>query len=394
VGQHIEEQRTIKSPAEIAAIRASVSTNSQAFEQALRHARPGMAESDLAAEIDYRMRRLGGEKPAFETIVAAGANSALPHANPGPGPLRGLVVVDMGVMRDGYASDCRWHLRKDGSRVWVDGIMRRLDDEEGNLRGFAKVARDATEQREAQEALKRTQNELEERVRQRTAQLWTSNAELQDEISRRERLEQEILDISEREKRRIGQDLHDTLCQELTAAAFMLQTTAKKLEEKKASESKEVGEAAKIVNANVGLARDLARGLHPVEISASGLSTALSELAFLTSTEVPCRFEAPRPVRIRDQNVALVLYRIAQEAVKNSAKHAKAEAIVISLQRNRHGIELTIADNGDGLHAKKNVKGMGLHLMEYRARNLGGTLRVEPNSPKGTRVICTVPSRK
>jgi two-component system CheB/CheR fusion protein len=298
------------------------------------------------------------------------------------------------AMREGYANDCRWHLRKDGSRVWVDGVMRRLDDEEGNLRGFAKVARDATEQREAQEALKRTQNELEERVRQRTAQLWTANAELQDEISRRERLEQEILDIGEREKRRIGQDLHDTLCQELTAAAFMLQTTAKRLKEKRAAESKEVGEAAKIVNANVGLARDLARGLHPVEISASGLSTALRELAFLTSTEIACRFEAPRAVRISDQNVALGLYRIAQEAVKNAVKHAKAGAIVISLQRNRQGIELTIADNGDGLRAKKNVKGMGLHLMEYRARNLSGNLRVEPNSPKGTRIICTVPGRK
>ncbi len=295
------------------------------------------------------------------------------------------------ALREGHANDCRWHLRKDGSRIWVDGVMRRLDDENGNLRGFAKIARDATEQREGEEALKRTHAELEERVRQRTAQLWTANAELQDEISRRERMEQEILDVAEREKRRIGQDLHDTLCQELTAAAFMLQTTAKRLKEKKAQEAKEVGDAAKIVNANVGLARDLARGLHPVEISASGLSTALSELAFLTSTEVPCRFEAPRAVRINDQNVALSLYRIAQEAVNNALKHAKAQGIVISLQRNRHGIELTIADNGVGFIAKRNAKGMGLHLMEYRARNLGGKLRVEPNSPKGTRVVCVVP---
>ena len=101
----IEQQRMIKSAAEIAAIRASVETNSKAFEQAVRRATPGMRESELAAEIEHRMRRLGAEKPAFETIVAAGVNSALPHARPGNSPLRGLVVVDMGVMQNGYTSD-------------------------------------------------------------------------------------------------------------------------------------------------------------------------------------------------------------------------------------------------------------------------------------------------
>lgn len=105
VGPGIEALRTIKSAAEIAAIRASVATNSKAFEEAVRHVRPGMRESELAAEIEYRMRRLGAEKPAFETIVAAGANSALPHARPGEARLRGLVVVDMGAVENGYTSD-------------------------------------------------------------------------------------------------------------------------------------------------------------------------------------------------------------------------------------------------------------------------------------------------
>ncbi len=103
----IEELRMVKSPAEIERIRRSVETNSRAFEQAVARIRPGMTERDLAAELEYRMRRLGAEKPAFETIVAAGVRSALPHAQPTAAPLQsgGLVLVDMGAQQDGYCSD-------------------------------------------------------------------------------------------------------------------------------------------------------------------------------------------------------------------------------------------------------------------------------------------------
>ena len=89
------------------------------------------------------------------------------------------------ALREGCANDRRWHLRKDGSRIWVDGIMRRLDDEEGNLRGFAKVARDATEQRLADDELKKSREELEERVKERTAQLSAINQNLEKEITER-----------------------------------------------------------------------------------------------------------------------------------------------------------------------------------------------------------------
>lgn len=103
----IEELRAIKSPEEIERIRRSVETNSRAFEQTVARVKPGMMESNLAAELEYRMRRLGAEKPAFETIVAGGARSAWPHAQPTASPLKSgdLTIVDMGAMRDGYASD-------------------------------------------------------------------------------------------------------------------------------------------------------------------------------------------------------------------------------------------------------------------------------------------------
>jgi Xaa-Pro aminopeptidase len=103
----VEELRMIKSLTEIARIRRSVETNSQAFEQAVTRVRIGMKEQDLAAELEYRMRRLGAEKPSFETIVAGGLRSALPHAQPTAAPLKPgeLVVVDMGAIENGYCSD-------------------------------------------------------------------------------------------------------------------------------------------------------------------------------------------------------------------------------------------------------------------------------------------------
>jgi Xaa-Pro aminopeptidase len=103
----IEELRMVKSVAELALIRRSVETNSRAFEQTVARAKPGMRERDLAGELEYRMRRLGAERPSFETIVASGVRSALPHAQPTAARLTpgDLVVIDMGAFREGYASD-------------------------------------------------------------------------------------------------------------------------------------------------------------------------------------------------------------------------------------------------------------------------------------------------
>jgi len=103
----IEELRMIKSSLELERIRRSVQTNSRAFEQVVKHVRAGITEQDLAADLEYRMRRLGAEKPAFETIVAAGERGALPHAQPTRARIEAgsLVVVDMGAVQDGYCSD-------------------------------------------------------------------------------------------------------------------------------------------------------------------------------------------------------------------------------------------------------------------------------------------------
>ena len=293
----------------------------------------------------------------------------------------------------GKASDRRWHLRKDGSRVWIDGVMRRLDDKEGNLRGFAKIGRDATELHLATRKLHRSHRELERRVGERTAEISAANKELRAEIAGREQAEQELLLISEREKRRIGEDLHDSLCQELAAAAFFLQTSANKIEQANPREAKALSNAARIVNDNVGLARDLARGLHPVELTASGLTTALRELVFRSCQDkMKCQFKCPNPIRISDEAVALSLYRIAQEAMTNASKNGKAKKVVISLVRSRERVVLSIQDDGKGFSTRRRSKGMGLHLMRYRANSIGARLTVKSAIGKGTTITCSVPA--
>ena len=299
------------------------------------------------------------------------------------------------ALREGCASDRRWHMRIDGSRIWVDGVMRRLHDEQtGALRGFAKIARNATEQREAEEQLRKAHEELEQRVKDRTAELVATNSELQEEMKRRHSLEREILSVAERERARVGQDLHDGLCQELTATAFLLKSRAKELARKVPECATALEDAAETVNKNAGRARDLARGLHPSELGAGGLQVALRELATRTNERVPCRCQCSSSIRINDENIALNLYRVAQEAVTNALKHARASEILITVRRNDSDVVLSVTDDGVGMRAQpRKRKTMGIHVMKYRADVCGGELEIESHRGRGTTVTCRVPSK-
>jgi PAS domain S-box-containing protein len=296
------------------------------------------------------------------------------------------------ALREGCATDRRWHVRKNGTRIWIDGVMRRLDDEKtGALRGFAKIARDATKEHEAEEQLQRAHDELERRVKQRTAELVRANAKLRQAMKQRQMLEQQILQITEQERTRISQDLHDSLCQELTGTAFLLKSRARAIAGKNRVAADSLAEAADTVNANAQMARDLARGLHPIEIGASGLPSALRELCSRIIGDVSCRCDCPRFLRI-DKNVAVNLYRIAQEALTNSIKHANASEITICVQRTNSAIVLTVKDNGQG--KRRRGRGLGTQMMEYRANAIGGRLMVESTKHRGTTVTCRVPCKR
>jgi PAS domain S-box-containing protein len=309
---------------------------------------------------------------------------------------RGEVEKEMAIaIRDGRAPDRRWHLRKDGSRVWIDGVMHRLDDERtGGIRGFAKIARDATDRRRAEDELRHARDQLEQRVLERSADLMATNNELERTIRQREQLERELLDISERERRRIGQDLHDVVCQELTATALFLKSTGNRVTNREAA--KTLSEAAMIVNRNVAVARELARGFQPIFAGASALVSALRGLC-KKANEVPhihCSLKLPRAIRIHDETLALNLFRVAQEAVRNAVNHSGGTEIIICIERERDFVRLVVEDNGQGFTPRKRSKGLGLHIMRYRTNALGGTLQIDSRAKRGTRIVCEVPTKK
>ena len=231
------------------------------------------------------------------------------------------------------------------------------------------------------------QRQLEARVRER------ANA-LTKEVTERERLQRELLEISEREQRRIGQDLHDGLCQHLAGTALAGQVLREKLARRQQSEVADAQKVVELIEEGVLLSRRSAKGLHPVEMDAEGLMLALEEFAATTSKlfRIGCRFECESPVLIHDTASAGHMYRIAQEAVRNAITHGRAQNILIQLNTLDDGLELRIEDDGAGLSkTTKRQEGMGLRIMGHRARVIGGTFDVSPREGGGTVVTCTLP---
>ena len=214
------------------------------------------------------------------------------------------------------------------------------------------------------------------------------------DITERKHLEKTILDISAREQRRIGQDLHDGLGQHLTGIAFMSKVQEQKLMEKNLAEAGDAAKIVNLVNEAIHKTRELARGLLPVVSDAHGLMSALQQWAGEVEDlfTVSCRFQCLAPVLIHDDTVATHLYYIAREAVNNAIKHGHANHIVIRLAAHQYQGALTIQDDGYGIGSVvPGTKGMGLHLMNYRARMIGGSLEVQRAAKSGTVVTCLFP---
>ncbi|MBE7211407.1 MAG: sensor histidine kinase [Gluconacetobacter diazotrophicus] len=211
-----------------------------------------------------------------------------------------------------------------------------------------------------------------------------------------QRLESEIISVSERERQRIGRDLHDGVCQYLAAIGLTADLLRQNLALENHPRAEAVGEIAALLQDAVDRAREVARGLSPVDRDEGGLESALEELAFSTTrlTGITCDFICPEPLPVRDNIRAVHLFRIAQEAVGNATRHARARNVIIALEASDGDLALRVSDDGTGfdpaaVHAHARG-GMGLNTMRYRARTLGGTLEIEPNFPTGTVVTCTV----
>jgi len=300
---------------------------------------------------------------------------------------------------EGRFEDKGWRMRKDGSSFWANVVMSALRDEEGNLKGFSKITRDLTEQKRIEDEIRTLNQELESRVIERTAELKSVVDSLETEIVERQRLEREILEISEREKARVGQDLHDGLCQTLTGIALIAKVLQRNLEQEKLPPATASSDAAMIVNLvkeAINEARGLAMRMYPVNIEEYGLVHALEKLAsdMAQRFRIKCEFKCEEPVALADNRVATHLYRIAQEAVSNAYKHGLAETVIIKLATAKEWITLKIEDNGQGRLDGLKSTGMGLKTMNYRARAIGGKLAIRQRPRRGLAVICTFPNQQ
>src|SRR5580704_12082609 len=214
------------------------------------------------------------------------------------------------------------------------------------------------------------------------------------DVTERRRLEKALLEVSAREQRRIGEDLHDGLGQHLTGIAFMSKVLESKLSEKTLQESGDAAKIVKLVNEAIKKTRELSRGLLPVVSDAHGLMSALARYAeeMQDLYQTPCRFECSEPVLVYDVNVATHLYHIAREAVNNAMKHGKPRQVIIGLFAENGQGTLSVSDDGSGISGiPANHAGMGLNIMSYRANMIGGSLDVATNVAGGTTVGCLFP---
>src|ERR1700690_3444340 len=214
------------------------------------------------------------------------------------------------------------------------------------------------------------------------------------DITERRRLQQSILEVSGREQRRIGQDLHDGLGQHLTGIAFMSKVLEQKLAEKSSAETADADKILRLVNEAIRDRKSLAHGLLPVFSDAHGLMSALRRWAAEVEDlfHISCRLRLNGLVLINDPNMSTHLYRIAQEAVTNAIKHGKAKNIVIGLFAGNGYGTLSIENDGSTLNENSpEAAGMGLQIMNYRARMIGGSLKVESGEDRGVTIQCIFP---
>lgn len=211
------------------------------------------------------------------------------------------------------------------------------------------------------------------------------------DITERKRLEREILEISNREQRRIGHDLRDGVCQELAGIALMTATLADQLNEKGASEAPQGERISGLLNNVIRQTRGVARGLFPVRLEENGLVSALEELAANAGDvfKIQCQFSSASPPAPIDHDVSIHLYYIAHEAIANACKHGNASQVKITLEPHHDRFALHVRDDGRGfvVHGKAHA-GMGIRIMQYRARVIGATLNLRSAPGSGTDVSC------
>jgi PAS domain S-box-containing protein len=284
--------------------------------------------------------------------------------------------------------------RHRGPPITVSWTTTALRDADGRMTHAIVSGADVSLRVEAAGALRHARRELEARVAERTHALAQANAALQAEMAERLRLEHELIDVSEREQQRIGEELHDGLGQHLTAAAVQAELLARDLETAGAADAmRDAQRIEAMLSDAVAQTRSLARGLYPVEVDRAGLMAALQSLAASTSTTLRrrCTLVCPGPVEVVDHVASVHLYRIAQEAVTNAVRHAPGAAIAVALRVDGDTVVLDVRNAIVAVpdhREREREPGLGARIMRHRAHLIGARLDIGPDRDEWHVRVC------
>ena len=248
--------------------------------------------------------------------------------------------------------------------------------------------------RASEENLRRAHEELEIRVEKRTADLKAANLKLQNVLEERKRLEMELLEIAENERRRIGFDLHDDLGQKLTGISLMIKGLEAKLANQGNPSSSDAGRIQKLIEETIHHTHNLAHNFSSLDVQGDDLAVVLQGLSVNVKKmfDIPCALTVKGAIPELNQYATMQFYKIAQEAVSNAIKHGKATEVAIALTRHADKLQLTIKNDGVPFNPPAHgTRRMGLRIMNYRANTIGASLTIEPDPKSGTTVTCVLP---
>jgi PAS domain S-box-containing protein len=249
------------------------------------------------------------------------------------------------------------------------------------------------ELRQSNDELSKARAELEERVLERTAELATANRELQNHMAERKRLENELLEIAENERRRIGFDLHDDLGQKLMGVSLLLKALETNLTHKRLPEADETRKVQSLIHQVINHTHNLAHCFSSLESEGEDLAELFRQLTANArkTFHIAARFRALGQIPSLPADTTLQLYKIAQESVSNSIKHGKAKQVSVILAQRRDELILRIKNDGVPFPVERGPSNrLGLRIMNYRAHLIGGNLEIRPNGNSGTLVSCSL----
>lgn len=287
--------------------------------------------------------------------------------------------------------------RKNGERFDTLLLMMALRDSFDNITGWLSSVTDITQRKQAEDELRRSHEELELRVRQRTADLSAANAELQTALAERHRLEQELLEITDNERRRIGLNLHDDLGQKLTGIALMSKGLQLQLSRQGLETASEAAKIYALIQETMSQTRRISHDLVTLDSQQKDVVSAMEGLVtHVTQTfNISCRFRCDAEAPRLDASSVNQLYKIAQEAVTNAIRHGKAQRVEIDISS--VGGKMLLSIRNDGAPFPSVVKanpGLGLRIMSYRAHLIGASFEVSAGETGGAVVTCSLPASR